>query len=163
LEALVAEPSSPRRPPDEGGDALGELEAAARMLADEIARLRAAGATSKSSGAPADGRSLYAAAEQAYHDRRRREAIVPAALLGEPAWDLLLDLVRARADERPLRITAACLGACAPPTTAVRYLRGLERAGLVLTSREQSDQRARCVSLTPAATDQLSAFFAASV
>lgn len=142
-------------------DRLGDLEEAARQLAEEIARLRGANALLKGGSAAAGEASLYAAAEQAYHDRRRREAIIPATLLGEPAWDLLLDLVRSRADERPLRITAACLGACAPPTTAVRYLRGLERAGLVFTSLESSDRRARCVSLTPAATDQLSEFFGA--
>lgn len=62
-------------------------------------------------------------------------------LFGEPAWDILLDLYVAHLDGRQVAVSSACIAACVPPTTALRYLNRLERSGLIRRRPDAKDHR----------------------
>ena len=87
----------------------------------------------------------------AYQARRLRREYFPELqkLLGEPAWDILLDL---HVRQRAMPVSSACFGADAPVTTALRVLRKLERLGLVERGDHPTDGRTSIVSPTSAAT-----------
>lgn len=83
-----------------------------------------------------------------YHSRRDREPDLPGALLGEPVWDILLDLYIQRAKGRLTSITSSCLASGAPSTTALRHLKLLEEHSLVEFVPHQGDNRVRLVDFT---------------
>ncbi len=92
-----------------------------------------------------------------YDQRRLRgEAFgIDAKLFSEPAWDLLLDVFIAAGEERVVSVSAAAVGACVPPTTALRCVRVLEERGLVTTRPHPTDGRMKIVRLTPASRDMM--------
>lgn len=99
-------------------------------------------------------------AEELYRDRRRRASYLPCHLLGEPAWDILLDLYIAEKRNQTVSVTSACIAAAVPLTTALRWLRQLERDGLVERRNDESDARRRYVRLTESGYERMTAFFA---
>ena len=90
-------------------------------------------------------------ARHLYKLRRRREASFGAELFSEPAWDILLHLFVAAAEYRTVSVSAACDGAAAPPTTALRKLRQLEEARLIVRVGDPGDARRSYVRLSPKA------------
>lgn len=83
-----------------------------------------------------------------YQDRSKRAAYFDLSLFGEPAWDLLLDLFIARVSGLRISITSACIAAQVPSTTALRWLKVLERRGLIVRDGDELDQRRSWVELT---------------
>lgn len=80
-----------------------------------------------------------------YRMRRARDREMPPALLGEPAWDMLLALYL----ELPgIGIATFCFGSGVPHSTAMRWVAALEEAGLALRTRSSEPDR-DMVSLTP--------------
>ncbi|WP_148649254.1 hypothetical protein [Novosphingobium barchaimii] len=49
-----------------------------------------------------------------YECRRKRDRHVSIDLMGEPAWDMLLDLYVRQIDGKKTSVTSACIGACVP-------------------------------------------------
>ena len=99
-------------------------------------------------------------AEQLYFERRKRDEIFQLpTVFGEPAWDMLLDLMMARERGQKLSVTAVTQGAAAAPTTALRYLAILESLGLIERKRDQNDGRRSWLQLTDAGHQKMSAFF----
>jgi DNA-binding MarR family transcriptional regulator len=90
-------------------------------------------------------------ARKFYQLRRRRAAYFDPGLFAEPAWDMLLDLYVAEREGRPMAVLSACIGAAAPQTTALRWLRILEAQGLVRKEVDEKDARRIYVRLTEAA------------
>jgi hypothetical protein len=100
-------------------------------------------------------------ARQAYRDRRWRDRIFQADdLFGEPAWDILLDLFVAAKERRRISVTSACIGAAVPPTTALRWIAILERAGLVQREADSADGRRAYVMLSPTGYAKMVQYFA---
>lgn len=95
------------------------------------------------------------AAEDLYRFRRSRDAMLPSALLGEPAWDMLLDLFIHEVEGRKISITSLCLASSAPSTTALRYIDLLEKHGLLSRTKCTTDQRVTFVHLTRTALMKL--------
>ncbi|ABC63241.1 hypothetical protein [Erythrobacter litoralis] len=89
------------------------------------------------------------AASQIYRLRRRREELfgVPD-LFGDPAWDILLDLYIASCKGKAVSVSSACVAACVPATTALRYLSRLEQLGLIARSADKNDRRRVLVALS---------------
>jgi DNA-binding MarR family transcriptional regulator len=85
-----------------------------------------------------------------YRMRRSRESMIPATLLGEPCWDILLDLMVAKAAGIRISIKAACIASRVPPTTALRWINLLEEAGLIWKSDDNSDKRRTWIGLSDA-------------
>jgi hypothetical protein len=74
---------------------------------------------------------LHVWAEAELRGRRKRQEFVPDALLGEPAWDILLDLYGRAARRRPATVSSVCKAAADCDTTAFRGLKALEEERLV--------------------------------
>lgn len=89
-------------------------------------------------------------AKRTYANRRRRDGILGnPALLGEPAWDILLDLYIAQAEGHSVSVSSACIGSAAPATTGLRWLGVLQEEGLVQRVNDPEDQRRVLVLLSP--------------
>ena len=102
-------------------------------------------------------------ARQTYDDRRRRSKIFKSdELFGEPAWDILLDLYICDKQGRRVSVTAACLGAGVPETTALRWLKQLERQGLLLREADRRDGRRCFVRLSELGYAKMTAYLQAN-
>ncbi|MEM7779495.1 MAG: hypothetical protein AAF697_03775 [Pseudomonadota bacterium] len=77
-----------------------------------------------------------------------REKYLPADLLGEPAWNMLLELFQQFAGGARVSSKSLTLASRSPQTTALRYLVRLEELGLIQKSISVSDGRVTLVSLT---------------
>jgi DNA-binding MarR family transcriptional regulator len=92
--------------------------------------------------------ALASMAKRLYDARGSRSDFLPDLLFGEPAWDILLDLLYQEAIGRKVATTDALIAARVPATTALRYLGQLEHEGLIRRESEKGDQRKRRVHLT---------------
>jgi CheY-like chemotaxis protein/DNA-binding MarR family transcriptional regulator len=82
--------------------------------------------------------------------RRPRQALEPLGELDDVAWDLLLELLRA--DKTAQRISVSALSISVPhisPTTALRRIRELVKAGHILRNPDPMDARRDFVALGP--------------
>lgn len=75
-----------------------------------------------------------------YRQRRQRDQHLPAELLGEPAWDILLILYWARHSRRRLTLAAVCASCGAPGTTGLRYIEHLHRSGFATRIPDAADK-----------------------
>ena len=92
--------------------------------------------------------NLALKARTIYERRGRRRDHIPGDLLGEPAWDMLLDLFMQFADGAKGSVSSLCVASRAPASTALRYIAALEEAGLVLRCNSEFDKRVTFVKLT---------------
>lgn len=92
--------------------------------------------------------------------RQQRAEFFGGDLFGEPAWDLLLELMLARLDNRTESVTSLALAASLPTSTAVRWLREMAGHGLLTQTTDPKDARRTLVWLTDGAADRLLAYFA---
>lgn len=88
-----------------------------------------------------------------------RDEILGADLFADPAWDLLLELYVAKAEDRALTIGEACIGARVSPTTGLRWIGELERAGCIEKVVDRVDRRRTFLQLTDRQTEALDHFF----
>ena len=90
-------------------------------------------------------------ARMLYTMRRRRDAAFSGLdLLGEPGWDILLDLFIGELEGARIQVSSVCLDAGVPSTTILRWLSRLEGEGLVYRAADNVDGRRRFVRLTDA-------------
>lgn len=80
--------------------------------------------------------------------RNRRRDYISHDLLGEPAWDMLLDLFMQYAGGAKVSTTSLCIASQVPHTTALRYIALLEDMGYVSRSPSDADKRVNFVELT---------------
>jgi hypothetical protein len=90
-------------------------------------------------------------------ERRTREAVLPKELLGDAAWDMLLDLFVASEERKRIFVSSLCIASFVPPTTALRWIGVLVERKLVERSFDKDDRRRSYVSLTPDAQNRLEA------
>ena len=100
------------------------------------------------------------AAKDMYKERMDRRRFFSPDLFGEPAWDILLDLYIAEKENEPVSVSAACLGAQVPMTTALRYLKLLEEQGLIAREPDARDGRRHHVRISDKGYAQMTAYIA---
>ena len=100
------------------------------------------------------------AAKDMYRERVSRRRFFSPDLFGEPAWDVLLDLYIAEKENQPVSVSAACLGAQVPMTTALRHLKLLEESGLVTREPDARDGRRHYVRISDKGYAQMTAYIA---
>lgn len=91
---------------------------------------------------------LLAAAQREIKRRQSRSQVVPSQLLGEPAWDILLDLYVARMTETAVSMTSACIASGSPQTTGLRYIAAMVEDGLIIKESDPTDGRRVYVRLS---------------
>lgn len=91
--------------------------------------------------------------------RRNRAQFFEAELFADPAWDILLELYAAELGQRRMSITSLCIGAAVPATTALRWLRTLEKKGLLVCKADPCDGRRVFVRLSGTAANCMAAYF----
>ncbi len=84
---------------------------------------------------------------------------VTAELFGEPAWDILLDLLRAEVAERRVSVSSVCLASGVPQTTALRYLKQMTARGMIVRCADPRDHRRVFVELAPEVSISLRNYF----
>lgn len=132
---------------------------AAMPSPDELP-LRAAPDGSASAPIERNRNRLLGIAEAMYRERRLRAKLLPEAanVLEEPGWDILLDLFVAQIQGRRVSVTSACLAACVPVSTALRYVGLLEESGLVCRRPDERDGRRSHLVLTNRGVEAMSVF-----
>jgi hypothetical protein len=107
---------------------------------------------------PAPSPFPHQIASRLYALRRKRDAMLPADLFGEPAWDMLLDLFVQQSQGRRVSITSLCIASAAPQTTALRYITLMEAAGLITRAHCASDQRVVWLTIVPRVFSRLGTY-----
>lgn len=98
---------------------------------------------------------------QARQIRRRRELRrnhVDKDLIGEPAWEMLLDLYLAKADSKPMTVSSVCNRSQVAESTARRYLDLLRHKGLVDVFPFCTDQQDAPIKLSSKGSDTISRY-----
>ncbi len=98
-----------------------------------------------------------------YNARRRRERFLPKDLFRDPAWDVLLDLYIAEAEQRTVRITSACRVASHSTSTGLRWIANLEARHLIERTPDLSDGRASFIRLSDQGWQQMTRYLEDSV
>jgi DNA-binding MarR family transcriptional regulator len=77
-----------------------------------------------------------------------RKQHLPDAFLGEPAWNMLLELFCQFAGSASVSTKSLCIAAECPESTALRHIERMEEAGLIRRFRSRADGRVTLVELT---------------
>ena len=134
--------------------AAGPAAAIARQVADMAQGLAAL--ADKLVGQPQPGAHDVAEAdcaaflESQFRIRRLRTRHLPGLSLGEPAWDMLLDLAVAHYWRRETSVTSLCIAADVPSTTALRWISSMTKAGVIVRRACQRDGRRSFLAISPA-------------
>ena len=102
------------------------------------------------------GEALVDRARQFLGWRRARASFLPKELMGEPVWDMLLDLFIAACESKRISVSSACIASGVPPTTALRHLVKMEQYGLVERTEDDTDGRRIYVAISPGARQAIS-------
>jgi DNA-binding MarR family transcriptional regulator len=78
-----------------------------------------------------------------------RSSIFGEAVMPEPAWEMLAELMRARLAGQHLSVTSLALSSKSPMTTALRRIEDLIQGGLAARVPDPADRRRTYVELTP--------------
>jgi DNA-binding MarR family transcriptional regulator len=95
-----------------------------------------------------DAANLAAKAQMIYLQRERRRKFLPADILGEPAWDMLLDLFMQFAGQAKVSTSSLCIASQVPTSTALRHIANLEADELVTRQESDDDKRVNFVELS---------------
>lgn len=98
---------------------------------------------------------------QAIRARRMRDQIVGEGLFEDPAWDMLLDLFAAHLERAQVSVSSLCIAAAVAPTTALRWIGKLTRAGLIERHPDPFDRRRVFMALTGDAQAKMRSYVAA--
>jgi len=82
--------------------------------------------------------------------RSLRNRFFPSQMFADPAWDILLDLTRARLDGQQVSVSSVCIAASVPMSTALRWVRQMTDAGLLRRWTDPKDRRRDLIALTDA-------------
>jgi DNA-binding MarR family transcriptional regulator len=78
-----------------------------------------------------------------------RTGIFGEAVMPEPAWEMLAELMRARMTGQRLSVTSLALSSKSPMTSALRRIEDLIQGGLAARVPDPADRRRTYVELTP--------------
>lgn len=91
--------------------------------------------------------------------RELRAQIFPGDLFADPAWDMLLDLAAARAEQVQVSVSSLCIASGVPQTTALRWIDQLLGAGLVERVDDTIDKRRSFIALSDKGAEAMAQFF----
>ena len=107
-----------------------------------------------------DQYAFHAWVKKAYSERQTRKIFFTNPnILGEPCWDILLDLTVAAIEGKRISVTSACIASGVPPTTALRWISLLEKEGLAERSGDLSDKRRFFIKISDKGMKAMYAYF----
>ena len=133
-----------------GAHELQQIADTARALADDMRRTIEQG-TGAASGQGADRpeEASLRTLKLLQKLQEARNSIFGEAVMPEPAWEMLAELMRARLAGQHLSVTSLALSSKSPMTTALRRIEDLIQGGLAVRLPDPSDRRRTYVELTP--------------
>lgn len=90
--------------------------------------------------------------------RRLRDQFFSGEMFADPAWDMLLDLLLARLEQRTVAVSSLCIAAAVPPTTALRWIKRLTDEGVFVRTADPRDGRRVFIDLSDEAADGMAAY-----
>jgi DNA-binding MarR family transcriptional regulator len=96
---------------------------------------------------------------RALDEWQERGSYLPNDLLSEPAWGILLELLLAEIQGRQVSLSRIRKVSAAPPSTADRWLKALERHGLVVRRVGPLQAEDQVVSLSRRGSSALRSYF----
>lgn len=90
---------------------------------------------------------------------RERTSYLPKELLADPAWGMLLELLQAEVQDRRVSLSRLCTASEVPGSTAVRWLKALERQGLAVRRVNPEGGDNEFVELSPKGRSALRRYF----
>lgn len=91
--------------------------------------------------------------------RRARSRFFDSDLFADPAWDMLLDLTAAHAENAKVSVTSLCIAAGVPATTALRWLKQMVESGIFKRVADAHDRRRAFIELSDASLDAMARYF----
>ncbi len=102
---------------------------------------------------PADGSATAPALAACIRDLLKREArrrgIGGGDVFGDPAWEMLLDLMLANIQDRRVSVSSACIASGAPMSTALRLVGRLVDEGVLHKIPDATDRRRHFLVINP--------------
>lgn len=130
-------------------------------IASTLARLSADSGQTGVAAASASTPDLSIEAVRAViHARRLRARYFAADLFADPAWDMMLELLRAELSQHRVTVSNLCQAAAVPATTALRWLNALVDKNLFVRRDDPHDGRRAYVELAPETSHALRHYFA---
>lgn len=93
--------------------------------------------------------------------RNLRSRFFPSQIFADPAWDILLDLARAKLEGQQVSVSSVCIAASVPMSTALRWVRQMTDAGLLRRWTDPKDRRRDLIALTETTAAQMRDYLAA--
>jgi len=145
-----------RHSPDPKKRQLLALSEEVNRVAESLAQLAIAPAPADAA-ASGEGDADLAQDTLAWAIRARRELarFLPAQLLGEPAWDIMLFLLEAEFAERRVSVPSVCEASGVPERVALRWLNAMADERLVAFEGQPGRPEIQAVRLTAEASSAL--------
>lgn len=100
-------------------------------------------------GAEYDKAELAGFIRELLRKETKRRSIGGGLLFGDPAWEMLLDLLLARLEDRRVSVSSACIASGAPMSTALRLVRRLDAEGVLIKIPDEKDRRRHFLVINP--------------
>lgn len=140
-----------------GALALAQIADAARALAADMQRAIEPDAA-VASREPSRGDANLRALNLLQQLQSARDTIFGEAVMPEPAWEMLAELMRARLAGQHVSVTSLALSSRSPTTTALRRIEDLIQGGLAARVPDPGDRRRTYVELTPEGVSRMRLF-----
>lgn len=134
-----------------------ELQRVARLIDDPDAARPASGPPARPAAAPArfaaadyDAAALADFIRELLRKEARRRGIGGGDLFGDPAWEMLLDLLLAKVEGRQVSVSSACIASGAPMSTALRLVGRLVDEGVLRKLADETDRRRHFLAIDAA-------------
>lgn len=136
-------------------DQIRELQKLARELAEISERMAEEVLARSVEPGSAPDELVLKRAERIYWARRQRDKFFDGELLGEPSWDILLDLFIQGQRGTRVSVHSACIAASVPTTTALRRIQALISCGMINRVNDLSDGRRTLLTLSDQTRDKM--------
>ncbi|MBV1917769.1 MAG: response regulator [Sphingomonadaceae bacterium] len=119
-----------------------------------VTMLEGASLGTKTEGRATD-KDISATLRTIISSRGLRSRYFPSQIFADPAWDILLDLTRAKLDGQQVSVSSVCIAASVPMSTALRWVKQMTEAGLLTRWTDPKDRRRDLIALTDPTADNM--------
>ena len=143
-----------------GTERLTQLSQEVRRIARELERISAQESADRAVPVEEDIPDVPLASVLALiRARQARTEFLPQDVFAEPAWDMMLDLLKAEIDGEEISVSSLCIASGVPPTTALRLIGVMVEKGYFVRTQDPKDRRRILISLTPETSRSLRRYF----